>query len=291
MSASAYAIAIAIAAAGGASAVYLQRRWPHRPLATWLVSITWAVLLVVAFRLVMGRPAPYFWSEAEASAEPWERLPFSLAVVSLIWPALRIVARRSAALELWLALAAVSLPLASALPVGESYLDVLPGNATWSIAALLAIGANWLASERLAATGAERWSLWVLVAQMLTVAALSMTCYARLADWCFMLGLGFAVLALCRLSVTSGEWTSTLSLPALALSCSLLTHIRIYSGDLLPPWLLSLPMLLPALVGGIDRWLAGKCQPGYRIAIAAAAAALIALGVITFAVATGEAEG
>jgi hypothetical protein len=290
MFASAYAIAIGIAAACGVIAVFLQRRLPQRMFATWLVSVAWSVLLVVTFRLVSGRPAPYFWSAAAATAEPWERLPFALALLSCLWPALRTLGRRSPALELWLALAAVGLPLVAAMPTEEAYLDVLPGNAAWAVAALVATGANWLASERFVATGAERWSLWVFVAQLLSVAALLMACYASLAEWCFMLAFSFAALATCRLFVKSGEWTSTLTLPAIALACTLLPQIRIYSADMMPSWLLSLPMLSPVLVGGVDKLLGSKCGPAWRIAIAATASALIAMGVIWFAVVPGEPE-
>lgn len=290
MSASTYAIVLAIIVACGALAVYLERRWPARYFATALVAVAWSVLLVVAFRLVAQRPAPYFWTEEGAAAEPWERLAFPLAVGTLLWPALRAAARRSTSLELWLALWVTALPLLAALPDGESYLDVLPGNAPWSLAALLAAGANWMASARFIATGAERWSLWVFVAQLLTVAALLMTCYATLAEWCLLLGASLAVLATCRLFVSTGQWTGTLSLPAIALSCIVLTHVRIYSGDVLPAWLLSVPMISPVLVCGIDRLLGQKRHPGIRIAIAATAAAVIAAAVIGYAIVAGESE-
>lgn len=290
MSASAYGIVLGIAALCGAIAIYLQRRWPDRIYATGLVCVCWSILVVVAFRVITGRPAPYFWTDEGQGAEPWERLAFPLAVAGLLWPVVRAAARRSPALELWLAFWVTTVPMVAALPAGESYLDVMPGNATWSLAALLAAGANWLASARFVSTGAERWSLWVFVAQLLTVAALFMTCYATLSEWCLLLGLGLAVLATCRAFVSSGQWTGTLSLPAIALSCSLLTHIRIYSGDALPAWVLSVPMFSPVLVCGVDRLLGEKRHSRVRIAIAATAAAVLAAGVMAYAMAPGGEE-
>lgn len=290
MSASAYGITLGIAVVCGAIAIYLQRRLPSRFYAAALVSVTWGVLLLVAFRTITGRPAPYFWTAEAAAAEPWERLAFSLAVASVLWLVLRRLTWHSPALQLWLALAIASLPMVAALPSGEGYLDLLPGNAPWSVAALLAVGANWLASERFVLTNAERWSLWVFVAQLLTVAALLMTCYATLAEWCLLSGLGLAVLATCRLFVRSDQWTSTLSLPAIALSCILATHVRIYGGALLPIGLVGIAMYLPVLVCGVDRFVGEKRHPAARITIAATAASVLAAGVIAYAALSGESE-
>jgi hypothetical protein len=291
MSATTLGIVLLIAVACGAVAVYLQRRLPRRAFALWLVNIAWSVLLLVSFRLITGHAAPYFWAPDASSAEPWERLAFPLAAVAVLWPALRMLGARSPGLELWVALGLASLPLLAALPSGASYADVLPGNAMWTLAALLASGANWLAGQRLDATDAERWSLWVFVAQLLTVAGLLMVCYATLAQWCLLLGISLAVLALCNVLVGNGDWTSTLSLSATVLSCSLLTHIRIYSHSTsLPPWLLSLPMLSPVLVCTIDRLFAGKRHSRLRIAVAALSAAVLAVAALAYAIAPVQAS-
>ena len=149
--------------------------------------------------------------------------------------------------------------------------------------------------------GVARWRQYAVAMVLMAVAAGCTTLTAYLIgdvinqayvnrDIGGVVRLSLMVLAICRVLVKFGEWTSTLALPATALSCSLLTHVRIYSGDFLPAWLLSLPMLMPVAVCGIDRLLASKWHSGYRVAIAATTAALILMGVVWFAVAPGKVE-
>ena len=220
------------------------------------------------------------WLSQASDIEPWQLLILPLLGVSCAWPVLRewTIAGQSPRLLSALLLAATI--MLSALPSGESYADVVPANAAWSVWSLLAIGMNIQSAERLDATGARRWSLWVFVAQLATVAALLMTCYGTLGQWSASAGLALAAWAACRIFVTEGNWSSVLALAATTLSCTLLTHVRIYSTQALPVWLAPLPMLLPAATCLVDQAFGKYRSARVRVLVAAASATAMVITVV-----------
>lgn len=280
MPTSAYVLSIAVAVLGGGIAVVLQRRWPHRLLAAHWACCSLGAVSLIAFGSATGHAPPVPRSLRALEAEPWESVILPFLLLCIVWPVLRELVERHAALQHWLALCLASIPLLSALTLAERYSDLVAGNTTWSVAVLLSISINWLAGERMDATGASRWSIWVFVAQLLTVSALYMTCYGTVGEWCMIIGLALSVLAAARMLLSQGVWSSALSLPTTTLSCVLLMHIRDYSALALPYWLAPLPLLLPLLVSAIDQLFGKRQGPKVRIASAAITSAVIAAVVI-----------
>lgn len=270
---------------GGTVAVYLQRRLPRHWLASVWPNLVLAASVAASFRLATGRLPPLPWPSQSSASEPWELVVLPLMLVTAVWPFARSM--QSITMRLWFAMALASGPLFLSLPVGETYADVVPGNAAWSLFALLAIGANYLAGEQLETRGAARWSLWVFVAQLFTVAALLMTCYGTLGEWSASLALALGVLAACRVFTSEGTWTSDLGLPATVLSCVLLTHIRVYSTQALPAWLAPLPMLSPVVVCAVDQCFGRHRQGWKRWMTAAATAAIVAVTIVATVLALG----
>jgi hypothetical protein len=282
VSTNAYIISLALAIVSAVAAVFLQRQWPHRVWAARLTCLALGIVSVIAFRSTLTHWPPIPTSAEALETEPWEAFGWPFLIMCVAWPMLRELTQRRPAVQLWTALFVASWPLLSALTVAERYADLLAGNAMWSSVVLLAVGANWLAAERLDNTGAGHWSTWVYVAQMFTVAALYMTCYGTVGQWCSTVALTLGVLASGRLFTTHGEWSSTLTLPATTLSCVLLMHVRDYSTLALPYGLAPLPLLSPVIVCGIDQALGKQLAPKLRIVLAALSAA--ALAVVTISI-------
>lgn len=274
-----YVLALVLSVVGAASAVYLGQRSTRSWTAGFVASVVFGLITALGFRLTTGRLPPVPRPDHSTSAEPWELLALPLLVVACLWPLVRQLLLRTNAVRLWLAMVFASLPLLLSLPSGESYADVVPANANWAVLALLAIGTNFLSGEQLDASGAARWSLWVFVAQLFTVAALLMTCYGTLGEWCAIAALTLGVLAAGRVFLTEGAWSSALGLAATTLALTLLSHIRVYSTLALPYWLAPLPMLLPAIICAIDQTFV-RGRPGWLRAMIAAAVAAIVSGLV-----------
>ncbi len=184
--------------------------------------------------------------------------------------------------ELLVVLIATCLPLLAALCTTERFASFFIGNTPWTLAALIAVGMNWLAMDWFERSGAGRWSLWVVVGQSLTVAALIMTCYGRFGEWATAAGLILAVVAMARtcVSTSAARWSTCLAVPALALSSVLTMHIREYRSAPLPLWFPALPFLLPAIVACVDYGFASRMHPLVRVIVAAVATAVVGAATI-----------
>lgn len=266
---------------GSAIAVFIQRRWPYSIHSARWVAIAWALACIIASMSMIGHAPPRPWSPQALDVEPWESVLLPLVGVCLVWPLLRGLLHRWPAIRLWAVFALATAPLLASMPPADRYADLLPGNAAWVCAALLAIGANTLACERWEIAGAGRWALWVYVAQMLCVAALLLTCYGTLGEFCVAVALCLATTAIARLFTSDGVWVTAVGVPATMLSCILLLHVRDYSTVALPAWVAPLPLLMPTIVALVDARIGAGRSPIKRVAIAAAVA--IGLSILTLA--------
>lgn len=259
----------------------LQWRWPERRAAAISMAIGFGLCVLLAYRLAVGR-IPTLGPQV-GNTEPWESSVLASAIVCCLWTLVPKSNAIPSSLRLWLALTLASFPIIAALPSGESYADVLPGNAVWSMMALLAVGVNALACERIDATGGSNWSLWIPSAQLFAVTALYLTCFASLGENCLLLALSLAAMASFRWLLSSGNWTGELALPATALACTLLTHLRIYSPNAMPAWIAPLAFALPTIVCGVDHFVGRNRSQWIRPIIAAGTAAIVAGALIVHA--------
>ncbi len=186
-----------------------------------------------------------------------------------------------------LLLSIAAITILASIPSSERYADLLPGNTGWFAAGLIAIGLNLLSSERLDASGAGRWSLWIFVAQFFTAAALMLTCYGTAGEWILVCGLSLTLIATVRLAAGDTVWSTTLGVPASVLACTMLLHIRDYSSTALPPWLAPMPLLLPTIVNLVDARFGQNRTAWQRVMIAALASAIIAACIIGLSLGSG----
>ncbi len=293
MAQSSLLITLTIVGVTCAIAVLLARRWQLHRLSSNLASVGWSVGCVAAYFFVLGAWPPLPWTAAALDAEPWESVVVPVVALCLIWPAIFERVKQWPSITLLVGLAFTCLPILAALCQTERFAAMFIGNTVWALSALLAVGVNWLALERVRASGAERWSLWILVGQSMTVAALIMTCYGRFGEWASLAGMSLGVVALARLCITQSEtnWSSALALPALALNSVMIMHIREYRSQPLPAWLPVLPFLLPTIVAGVDMAWANRCRPFLRVFIAGLLTTLLAGAIVAIVLALdGPAE-
>ncbi len=224
------------------------------------------------------------WTEAALDSQPWQSVIYPMIAVCLIWPIWQESIRSWPTVVLMSALILSCFPLLAALCQAERHAPYFAGNTAWALAALMAIGLNWLVMQRLEDSGAGRWSLWILVGQSLTVAALIMTCYGRFGEWSTLVGLTLGVFAIGRIFISdqATRWSSAIALPVLALNSILIMHIREYRSVPLPIWFPALPFLLPTLVGAVDIVWTGRLHPIVRVIMAGVVTA--ALGAATIAI-------
>ena len=277
-------ITLSIVGVTCAIAVLLARRWQLRLAPACLAAVGWSAACFVGYYFILSGWPPIPWTEAARSAEPWESIVYPIMLLSIIWPLLSTRLEKWSNLLLIAALALSCLPLIAALCEAERFAKFHFHNTHWSLAALMAIAINWLALERMERSGAGRWCLWIAVGQLLTVAALIMTCYGRFGEWATIAGLSLGVVALARVLISDpqAEWSARLAYPALALSAILLMHVREYRSNPLPVWFLPLPFLLPMLVALNDWSWAHKQHPILRVFVAAVLTASLAAGAIAF---------
>lgn len=275
-------ITLAIVGVTCAIAVLLARRWQLHLAAAWLATLGWSIGCLVAYYFVLSTWPPGPWTAAALDAEPWESVVYPLLLLGCVWPVVYDRSKQWPSLCLIGALAATCLPIVAALCQTERFAPFFVGNSAWSLAALMAVGLNWMAMQRLESNGAGRWSLWIVVGQSMTVAALIMTCYGRFGEWATFTGITLGVVAFARIFVSKAEahWSSSLALPALALNSVLTMHIREYRSVPLPLWFPVLPFLLPTLVAGLDYVWSGRLHPALRVVIAGVATAVLAAATV-----------
>jgi hypothetical protein len=272
-------------------AAVVQRRWPDRLAAASLVTIAWGIAGVVAYRMLMSGLPPIPWSTAALEKEPWESIVYTLFALCILWPWVRSFAKQTPDVRWLMSIALACLPILGALNIVEYHAPLHAGNGYWVLFTLLSIAFNHLTMERMDASGAGRWSLWVLVAQLLLAGALIMTCYGRFGEWSVLTAISLGAVAIVRVFVPDDEnrWTGSIALPALALSGTLLMHIRDYSSQALPVWLAPVPLLMPAVVGFIDQAMGVNRSAPLRVVIAAATS--IVLVAIVLAVVLSKSDG
>jgi hypothetical protein len=274
--------AAALGVAAGALAVGLCSLY-------WAVTTRWPVS-PTAWLSQAGR-------EVAERLEPWEWAVAPLAIAVLAGAVLAGSVRSGpfGTWRLWCGLLLIGSVIAVALPAGESYSDVVPGNAVWSLVALLSVGANLLAMEQLERSGAGRWSLWVVVAQLATVSAIWLSCYATPGDWllastALVAGLGLARAAVPLPAGGLRGWQSGVVPGALALGGVMLPYVRIYSTQGLPSVLAAVVFLMPALVVAVDQLWGRYRSPGVRVLAAGSVSAALAGGTLAWVLLQGGAS-
>ena len=282
MSTQSLLITLAIVSVTCAIAVLLARRWQLLLVPAWLAGVGWSVATLVAFYFVQSAWPPIPWTAAALDAEPWESLIYPLMAVCILWPLISDRLKPWPAVGLLAAIGFSCVPMLAALCQSERFASLHIGNTPWAMSALLAIGLNWLAMERMQATGAGRWSLLIVVGQSMTVAALIMTCYGRFGEWATLSGITLGVVALARICVSNSlsAWSTSLALPALALNAILIMHIREYRSVPLPIWFPALPFLLPTLVVTVDIAWASRLPPIVRVITAGVVTVMLAASAI-----------
>ena len=282
MSTQSLLITLAIVSVTCAIAVLLARRWQLLLVPAWLAGIGWSAATLVAYRFVQSAWPPVPWTAAALDAEPWESVVYPLMVLCLVWPLISERVKPWGAVGLLTAMVLSCLPILAALCQSERFASLAIGNTPWALSALLAIGINWLAMERMQASGAGRWSLWIVVGQSMTVAALIMTCYGRFGEWATLCGIALGVVALAGVCMSNplSPWLTSIAVPSLALNATLIMHIREYRSVPLPIWFPALPFLLPTLVATVDMAWASRLHRFVRVIIAGVVTVILAASTI-----------
>lgn len=141
---------------------------------------------------------------------------------------------------------------------GQVWKDQATKQMPWLAAGITAIALNTFSLNAMAKSGASRWHLLVVLAQLGCVAAISMLTYGSLGE----LGLaGSAVAAAASVvslvkpstSKTHYGWQlSTVVLPLVILAACILCVSRFFEPFSLPAWLLASVLFLPSLAGLAD---------------------------------------
>lgn len=267
-----------------AIAVLLARRWQLRLAPAWLAGTGWSISCLVAHHLILSSWPPIPWSPAALDAEPWESLVIPLALLCAVWPFIYEYSKQWPRISLLIVLLVGSFPILAALSQAERYAPMFVGNTAWAMSALGALAVNFLVMERLQKSGADRWCLWIIVGQTLSVAAVIMTCYGRFGEWAAVAGLSLAIVAFARVLIADADaaWSVHIGLPALVLSSALVMHIREYRSNPLPYWFTPLPFLIPTLVAAVDIAWSSKWHVALRVLVAGVITA--GLGAATIAI-------
>jgi hypothetical protein len=243
----------------------LRRATPIGPVLGTL-SMVW---LAFAFYGVLGRWPSMIGFPADDLSEPWEQGIGPLILGGWIWLLIGVACHLTSALRVWIAQFLAAIVLLVALPRGASYADVMSGNAVWTVASVVAVGASALATEHLRATRAGRWTLVCFTVQLFLVAAVLLACYGTLGEFALVAALGLGCLAFGQACGIGDDRVLSVAWCATTLACLLLGHVRIYSATALPLWLAPLVMGYPAMVAAVDGLIAGRLPGYWRLGLAA----------------------
>lgn len=274
MSSVPYALALAISLVGAVIAVIGDMRLRRPVLSMFACGLTFGLVSIATARFLTGHWPPWPW-DGSNDFYPWERLVLSLFWVGLSAPFLAYVCtKRQDETVFWLS-GVGGLVLLATLPTGDSYQDMIQGNAAWAIGSLLAIGLNVAALHRLDDHGGGRWLIWIPLAFLSTVSAVLLSCYASLGEYSLCLTLSTLVFASIRSCVKTAHWQRIIGDVCIIAGVALLAQVRIYSSQALSGWSIPIAYGLPALVVGADRLFVSNKRTALRIATAAIVSALL----------------
>lgn len=288
-----FASVTGIALLGSLLARAAGRRLYASVLSIGIVVAAGTLITATIFGWTGSLPSLLPWSAtASSTSEPWQGLfgPLLLAVILL--PSLRWLDAEHDAGRMWIAMVMAALCSMSSLPGGEAYQDVVPGNAFWSLSAVLSTGLSCWSLRSLNASGGGSLMLWILTAFSAAVSAVLLSCYGTLGESCAAVFAATAVAAIVRSCSAQASWHSAWCVLPLFLSTQLITHVRIYSSTALPAYAALLLFLFPSIVCGADRVFCRKASLKKRTLLAAflsGALCTIVLAAIFFS-GSGETE-
>ncbi|MFO1063668.1 MAG: hypothetical protein U0892_07365 [Pirellulales bacterium] len=267
-----------------------------------LAASVWSICIVVAaasfitatiFSWTGNVPSPMPWSATVSStSEPWQGLFGSLLLAVILLPSLNWLEAAHDAGRMWITMLLAALCSMSSLPGGEAYQDVVPGNAFWSLAAVLSTGLSCWSLRSLNGSGGGSLGLWILTAFTAAVSAVLLSCYGTLGESCAAVFAATAAAAVVRSCSAQASWHTAWSVLPLFMSTQLITHVRIYSSTALPAYAAVLLFLFLPIVCGADRVFCGKASLKKRTLLAAVLSGVLCMLIIVaiFVGGSGETE-
>lgn len=217
----------------------------------------------------------------------WQRILWPLGLVFL-WSALleSIGHKLSEPTRLLLYVISFGLTIYASLPFAPIWEDLIPENAMWLLASLLASTCNFHAlsmmfdDERL--DSGKRWAMWILVANFGAIAGVMFSQIGSLGEWCVAAMLTTGVIAIAVSISGISNWTKNIIPPMCLFSACLVANIRFNAIEVKPWWIFVVLFFMPALIATTDLILEKRLKKPARFAISGAIAITISVAVIAF---------
>lgn len=257
-----------ISSAGRQKTAEAHRKSIHRVLsaARLTAAVGWWLATATA---LWGRQGWSLWPEDAWHQAIWPILLFAAALAAT----LRVGIENSGGRWVVAALLASGIAMVT-MPSGEGWTDMLPLHRTWIPAVLASCLVNAWAIDRLAQSGGERWSLWVVLAGLAAATLLAASTYGALAEWGLAAIAVTSVLAVAASLKPFTRLAVAAAYPAVATSASIAASAHFYSYEEHPWWVSGLILFLPLIVVIIDHPLRQR-NVWLRVVVAAIAASIL----------------
>ncbi len=217
----------------------------------------------------------------------WQRILWPIGLVFLWSAVLESIGRKLAeSTRLLLYVISFGLTIYASLPFAPIWEDLIPENAMWLLASLLASTCNLHAllmmfdDER--SNSGKRWAMWILVANFGAIAGVMFSQIGSLGEWCLAAMVMTGVSASAVSISGNSNWTKAIVPPMCLLSACLVANVRFNAIEVKPWWIFVVLFLLPALIATTDLILEKHLKKSTRFTISGLIAIAMSVAVIAF---------
>lgn len=217
----------------------------------------------------------------------WQRILWPLGLVFLWSALLESIGRKLPdSTRLLLYAISFSLTIFASLPFAPIWEDLIPENAMWLLASLLASACNFHAiammfyNER--SDSGKRWAMWILVANLGAIAGVMFSQIGSLGEWCVAAMIMTGVFAIAVSISGNSNWAKAIIPPMCLLSACLVANVRFNATEVKPWWIFVVLFFMPALIATTDLILEKRLKKSPRLAISGAIAIAMSVAVIAF---------
>jgi hypothetical protein len=217
----------------------------------------------------------------------WQRILWPLGLVFLWSAVLESFGRKlSESTRLLLYVIAFGLTIYASLPFAPIWEDLIPENAMWLLASLLASICNLHTLSMMfddgRADSGKRWAMWILVANFGAIAGVMLSQIGSLGEWCIAAMATTGVFAIAVSISGKSNWTKAIIPPICLLSACLVANVRFNATEVKPWWIFVVLFFMPALIATTDFILEKRLKKSVRFAISGAIAITMSVAVIAF---------
>ncbi len=217
----------------------------------------------------------------------WQRILWPLGLVFLWCAVLESVGRKLPETTRQLLInTSFGLAIYASLPFAPIWEDLIPENALWLLASLLASSCNLHALSRMVdddrPDSGKRWATWILVANFGAIAGVMFSQIGSLGEWCLAAMVMSGVIAI-AVSVSGNlTWAKAILPPICLLSACLVANLRFNAIEVKPWWIFAILFFMPTLISVTDLILENRLKKPARLAISGTLAIVLSVAVIAF---------